>query len=133
MARLKKNGNLSDAIGNIVFINDGERCYVRAKPGTVKQTKKTKDAAAVFGWVSRQEKQFRLFLQDSLGFVPQQYFAARHMARLRKTVIQQEGSSGKMIARFQESTALIGFEFNSKQKWESCTNFSPNWKSMRTM
>ncbi len=35
------------------------------------------------------------------------------MARLRKTVIQQEGSSGKMIARFQEPTALIGFEFNS--------------------
>lgn len=47
------------------------------------------------------------------------------MARLRKTVIQQEGSSGKMIARFQEPTALIGFEFNSKQKWESCTNFFP--------
>ncbi len=125
MARLKKNGNLSGAIGNLVFINDGERAYVRARPGSVEQTRKTRDAAAVFGWVSRQEKQFRLFLQDSIGLVPQQYFAARHVARLRKTVMQQEGDSGKVIARFQDPTALIGFDFNPKQTWERCTNFFP--------
>lgn len=125
MARLKKNGNLSGAIGNLVFINDGERVYVRARPGSVEQTKNTRDAAAVFGWVSRQEKQFRLFLQERLGLVPQQYFAARHVARLRKTVMQQEGDSGNMIARFQDPTALIGFDFNPKQTWERFTNFFP--------
>jgi hypothetical protein len=125
MARLKKNGNLSGAVGNIVFVNDGDRVYVRSKPGDVKQTKNTKVAASVFGWVSKQEKQFRLILQDKIGLVPQQYFAARHLARLRKTVVQQEGSSGKIIPSFQEPTALVGFDFNPKLEWERCTNFFP--------
>lgn len=132
MARLKKNGNLSGAIGNIVFVNDGERSYVRAKPNNVKQTKNTKAAASVFGWVSQQEKQLRLILQNKIGLVPQQYFGARHLARLRKTVTQQEGSSGKMIPRFQEPTALIGFDFNPKLEWERCTNFFPVFDTVDT-
>lgn len=38
MANLKKNGNLSGAIGQIVFVNDGQRTFARLKPDTVKQT-----------------------------------------------------------------------------------------------
>ncbi|SHJ93674.1 hypothetical protein [Epilithonimonas mollis] len=129
MARLKKNGNLSGAIGNIVFVNDGKRSYVRSKPDTVKQTKNTIASASVFGWVSAQEKQFRLILQDKIGLIPQQYFAARHVARLRKTVIREEGSSGNTIAKFQDPTALIGFDLNPKQEWERCTNFFPAFET----
>jgi len=128
MARLKKNGNLSGAIGNIVFVNDGDRSYVRAKPGTIKQTKNTKAAASIFGWVSAQEKQFRIILQDKIGLVPQQYFSARHAARLKKTVVPEESGSANPRARFQEPTALVGFDFNQKQEWERCSNFFPDFE-----
>lgn len=127
MARLKKNGNLSGAVGNIVFVNDGDRVYVRSKPGNVKQTKSTRSASNTFGWVSKQEKQFRLLLQSKIRFIPGQYFAARHMARLGKTVIREESSCGQAIAGFQDPTALIGFEFNPKLEWERCINFFPDF------
>lgn len=129
MARLKKNGNLSGAIGNIVFVNDGDRSYVRSRPGKVRQTKNTKAAASVFGWVSTQEKLYRIALQNKITFQAYQYFAARHMATLKKTVSQEKGSTVK----FQDPTALTGFDFNQKQEWNRCTNFFPSFDIVENM
>ncbi|MCB4235564.1 hypothetical protein LDL59_11945 [Kaistella anthropi] len=56
MANLKKNGNLSGAIGNIVFVNDGQRTFARVKPDKVKQTPETKAAARIFGLVAPEKK-----------------------------------------------------------------------------
>lgn len=121
MARIGKNGNLSGAIGNIVFVNDGDRTFVRAKPATVRQTAKTKAAADVFGVVSSKEKALRLQLLNRMGFPAVQYMAARHRARLRKTVREDVG--GHPV--FTTPEALIGFDFNPAMEWARHTNFYP--------
>ena len=84
MANIKKNGNLSGAIGNIVFVNDGDRVFMRAKPARVKQSARTKNSSKAFGLVSSREKIFRLRLLHEMGIPAMQYFAARHRARIFK-------------------------------------------------
>ena len=96
MANLKKNGNLSGAIGNIVFVNDGKRTFARVKPDKVKQSPETKAAAGIFGLVSAREKMFRLQLLRILGIPPLQYFAARHRARIRKTIVGNPASNSEV-------------------------------------
>ncbi|UFK97399.1 hypothetical protein [Kaistella faecalis] len=123
MARVKKNGNLSGTIGNIVFVNDGERAFVRAKPDRVKQTTQTKAAAGVFGLVSSREKTFRLQVLRMLGVPAPQYFAAKQRARIRKTVTGDTGGSAGTGTGFGNPQALAGFSFNPEMEWESCTNF----------
>ena len=128
MARVKKNGNLSGTIGNIVFVNDGERAFVRAKPDRVKQTTQTKAAAGVFGLVSSREKTFRLQVLRMLGVPAPQYFAAKQRARIRKTVTADTGIGSATSSGFGNPQALAGFSFNPKMEWESCTNFFPTFE-----
>lgn len=123
MARVKKNGNLSGAIGNVVFVNDSGREFVRARPDRVKQTAQTKAAAGVFGLVSSREKTFRLQVLRMLGVPAPQYFAAKHRARIRKTVTGDTGGSAGTGTGFGNPQALVGFSFNPNMEWESCTNF----------
>lgn len=125
MARLKKNGNLSGAIGNIVFVNDGDRAYVRAKGNSPKQSQNTKTEAEIFGWVGQKEKLYRDILKDKLGLISYQYQAVKHKTRLRKTVVKETTPSGTTIYRFQNPEALVGFDFNPKMEWERSTNFYP--------
>ena len=125
MARLKKNGNLSGAIGNIVFVNDGDRAYVRAKGNSPKQSQNTKTEAEIFGWVGQKEKLYRDILKDKLGLISYQYQAVKHKTRLRKTVVKEATPSGTTIYRFQNPDALVGFDFNPKMEWERSTNFYP--------
>lgn len=129
MARLKTNNNLSGAIGNIVFVNDGKRVYVRTKPDEIKQTKRTKAAASVFGEVSKREKWLRRQLLSALHFPALQYFAARHRARIRKTVIPDDNSLIHGKPNFGSPEALVGLEFNPNLEWSQCTNFFPTVKS----
>lgn len=129
MANLKKNGNLSGAIGQIVFVNDGQRTFARVKPDKVKQTPETKAAARIFGLVSAREKVFRVQLLKILGIPPIQYFAARHRARIRKTVQQDFASSPESLAQFGDPQCLAGFSFNPRIEWQSCTNFFPEVES----
>ena len=132
MARVKKNGNLSGAIGNIVFVNDGGREFVRAKPDRVKQTAQTKAAAGIFGLVSSREKTFRIQVLRILGVPALQYFAAKHRARIRKTVTAANGSSSGSSSGFGNPQALAGFSFNPKMEWESCTNLFPAFEREST-
>jgi len=125
MARVKKNGSLSGAIRNVVFVNDGGREFVRARPDRIKQTAHTKAAAGVFGLVSSREKTFRLQVLRMLGVPAPQYFAAKHRARIRKTVTGDNSISEEAGTGFGNPQALAGFSFNPKLEWESCTNFFP--------
>lgn len=125
MANLKKNGNLSGAIGNIVFVNDGERVFVRAKPDSVKQSPQTKAAAGIFGLVSAREKSYRLKLLKELGIPALQYFAARHRARIRKTITGNPAINPENSPPFGDPQGLTGFSFNPKTEWQNCTNFFP--------
>ncbi|WHF52800.1 hypothetical protein QGN23_05855 [Chryseobacterium gotjawalense] len=45
MARISKNGILSEAFGNLVFVNSESQNYVRSKPSRLKQNPKTTAAA----------------------------------------------------------------------------------------
>lgn len=128
MGILKKNGSLSGAVGNIVFVNSGERTLVRSKPDGVKQTERTKAAASVFGIVSAREKWLRREITYGLGFPALQYFAARHWARLRRTVTNDADSMILGKANFGIPEALTGFDFNPKLEWSKCANFYPDIK-----
>ncbi len=121
MARLKNKGNLSGAIGNIVFVNDGQRVFVRSVPDTVKQSERTKVASKVFGLVSAKEKGLRRHLLQALGMPALQYLAAKHRGRLQKTVV----ADGEGNLQFGTPEALAGFEFNPHLEWSRCTNFFP--------
>ena len=125
MAKLKKNGNLSGAIGNIVFVNSNDRTFVRAKAGRVKQTPKTKAAAGIFGLVSTREKYLRMELWNILDIPPIQYFAAKHRARIQKTIVENPLNDTKSNPEFGNPQGLAGFSFNPKLEWQSCTNFFP--------
>ena len=127
MANIKKNGNLSGAIGNIVFVNDGDRVFVRAKPDIVKQSQRTKDSAKEFGLVSSREKIFRLRVLHAMGIPALQYFAARHRARIRKTLTPDNDGTATTNPTFGNPQALTGFSFNPKTEWQTCTNFFPEF------
>lgn len=128
MARLKKNGNLSGAIGNIVFVNDGDRSYVRALGKKPKQTKNTKEEAKKFGLVGAKEKLYRDLLKEKIGLVTYQYQAVRHATKLRKTISKVIDDNGNFTYRFQDPQALVGFDLNPKMEWERCTNFYPKYE-----
>lgn len=128
MANLKKNGNLSGAVGNIVFVNDGERVYVRTKPASVKQSPRTKASSKAFGLVSTREKLFRLKLLQEMGIRALQYFAARHRAVIRKTLIAENGNGSETAQAFAHPQALAGFSFNPKSEWLYRTNFYPSFE-----
>lgn len=125
MAILKKNGAISGAIGSIIFSESGDKTVLRSKPDGIRQSGRTKSAAKVFGVVSEREKDFRNTMLHKLGIPAVQYFAARHRARIRKTVVHDEGSLLEGKPRFGSPEALAGFDFNPKLPWSSCTNFFP--------
>ena len=127
MAMLKKNGGLSGAVGNIVFVNSGERTLVRSKPDGVKQSERTKAAASVFGIVSAREKWLPGEITYGLGFPALEFFAARHPARLRRTVTIDADSMISGKTNFGTPEALAGFDFNPKLEWSKCINFYPGF------
>lgn len=123
MAKMKKNGNFSGMLNNIVFVDSDDRSYIRTKPDRVKQSPHTKTAAATFGFVSTREKTFRLRLLRLLQLPAPQYFAARHRARLQKTVTSGLGNTTSPTPSFADPVFLTGFDFNPKMEWQRHTNF----------
>lgn len=125
MAILNKDGGLSGPIGNFVFVQSGGRTIVRSRPDNVRQTQRTKSAATVFGVVSQREKVYRNAMLRAVGFPAFQHFAARHRARILKTVLHDAGSVLEGKPRFGSPEALTGFDFNPALPWSNCTNFFP--------
>ncbi|WDF46108.1 hypothetical protein PQ459_14515 [Chryseobacterium sp. KACC 21268] len=130
MARLKKNGNLSGAVGNLVFVNDGDRVYVREKGNKPKQTKNTKAEAEKFALAGVKEKLYRNLLKDKIGLVSHQYQAVKHKTRLLKTISSKVTESGTTLLSFQDPEAMIGFNFNPKVEWQRYTNFYPKYNEI---
>ena len=126
MARIGKNGLLSGALGNLVFVGKGGSQYVRSRPSGMKQTAATKAAAARFGEISSRDRIFRTFLKAHLGLVTDGQYASRHRA-----VMHRAGEApavtphGKTVISFLYPEALRGFDFNNRLPWERCTRFFP--------
>jgi|SRR5690606_11461105 hypothetical protein len=118
MAKSTNNSALSGVLGNVVFVNQGARSFIRSKPHKVRQTKATKAAASSFGWISQQDKKFRMALTQAYSLVTDSYYAARHRACMAKA---QNLSQGSLSATMPQ--ALEGFEFNSLVSWEKTCHF----------
>ena len=128
MARISKNGNLSGAVGNLVFVQNGKEQYVRSKPHKVKQSAETKKAASVFGWVSSRDKEYRRVVVEKFSLLTDSRYAARHRARMAKTL----GTPNPVLPAtgelsFQNPEALVGFDFNTHLLWEKATQFYPEY------
>lgn len=66
MARVNKNGNLSGAIGNLVFVNRDGKTHVRSKPKRVNQSTNTRSAATGFGKNSGHDSILREAITDKI-------------------------------------------------------------------
>ena len=131
MARITKNGMLSGVVGNLVFVQNGAYQYVRSKPAKVKQSAKTKAAASVFGWMSTKDKLYRRLLLEKFPIVADSRYAARHRARMGKTLVTDPASTTTPnSAVFQDPQALMGFEFNNDLLWTKATQFFPEFSSI---
>lgn len=128
MARITNKGNLSGALGNLVFVQNGKNQYVRSKPSQVKQSAATKTAASLFGWLSSRDKVFRRVVLEKFSLLTDSRYAARHRARMKKAL-------GSLIPNpiligdwsFQNPEALMGFDFNEDLLWEKATQFYPEF------
>ena len=124
MAKPIPDGTLSGAIGNVVFVNKGDYTYARSKPGKIKQTASTKAAASTFGWISQQDKQFRLALTQAYTLITDSYYAARHRARMAKALNPSLGATTAPTSlALNMPQALEGFEFNSQVLWAKTCRF----------
>ncbi len=124
MAKPINDGTLSGAIGNVVFVSKGNYTYARSKPTKVKQTASTKAAASSFGWVSQQDKKFRLALTQSYPLVTDSYYAARHRACMAKALSPNVTTTPPPVPLVQNMPqALEGFEFNTLLPWEKTCRF----------
>lgn len=133
MARILKNGNLSGAVGNLVFVNTETQNYVRTKPSHLKQSQKTKAAAAAFGVASAKDKLYRHALLEQFALLTDRMYAARHRARMAKALRQpaeENSENGNLHLGLPES--LTGFDFNSQFPWEKITHFYPIFKQLNT-
>ena len=126
MAKISKNGNLSGAVGNLVFVNSDHYQYVRSKPTRIKQSQKSKEAASVFGWVSGQDKKYRAALTDAFAMGTDRYYAARHRTRMFKT-LSNSTETNKPSLTHGTPEALIGFDFNEAMPWSNSFHGYPQF------
>lgn len=131
MARISKNGNLIGGVGNFIFVRNDDKQYVRSKPAKVKQSAKTKAAASVFGWMSTKDKLYRQVLLDQFPIVTDSRYAARHRAKMAKTLVTPDAADPSANpAVFQNPEALLGFEFNNDLLWTKATQFFPEFSNI---
>jgi len=108
----------------VVFVNKGSYTYARSKPAKVKQTANTKAAASSFGWVSQQDKKFRLALTQTYLLVTDSYYAARHRACMAKALNPNVPATPLPAPLVQNMPqALEGFEFNTLLQWANTCRF----------
>ncbi|WP_417431535.1 hypothetical protein [Halpernia sp.] len=130
MARILKNGQLSGVVSNLVFVQKGTTQYIRSKPAKVKQNAKTKAAASVFGWISAKDKLYRQLLLEKFPLIKDNRYAARHRARMGKTLVTPSLSLPKSNPSvFQNPEALMGFDFNNDFLWTKATQFYPEFSN----
>lgn len=128
MAKISKNGNLSGTIGKLVFVNSGDYHYVRSKPAKVKQSQKSKAAAALFGWMSGQDKIYREAIKYAFSITTDRYYSARHRARIMKSVLNsKESPTNTPSLTLGTPETLIGFDFNAALPWQTIFRSYPQF------
>lgn len=86
MARVNKNGNLSGAIGNLVFVNRDGKTHVRSKSKKVNQSTTIRGAATGFGKNSGHDRILREAITDKIQIRNYRCFSINHRTRLRLTI-----------------------------------------------
>lgn len=128
MAKSPNNGALSGVLGNVVFVNQGPRSFIRSKPNGVRQSKATKAAASTFGWVSQQDKKFRWALSQACALVTDPYYSARHRACMAKALAPlPKGIIAPASLEASLPQALVNFEFNDRLPWGKTCSFYPTF------
>lgn len=125
MAKFSKNGNLSGALGNLVFVSRGACQYVRTKPAKVKQSANTKKAGQVFGAVSRKDKEFRRMVMACFDPFRDERYAARHRAAFGRSCSTDQADDGASLV-FDRPEALQNFAFVKDMPWEKLTRIYPD-------
>lgn len=128
MARLNKNGNLSGAIGNIIFVNNGEKSYARAKGKDPKQTNNTKKSYTAFGMVSTVDKLYRAELKEKVSLMTSSKYAPSHRTQLRRTTRQTDLAKNKIKLEYTYPQFLVGYNFNRHFNWDQCVRFFPEFQ-----
>lgn len=128
MARLNKNGNLSGAIGNIIFVNNGDQSYAKAKGKDPKQTNNTKKSYTAFGMVSTVDKLFRAELMAKVNLITSTKYTPSHRTQLRRTARQTDLAKNKIKLEYTDPQFLMGYNFNRDFNWDQCVRFFPEFQ-----
>lgn len=127
MARLSKNGLISGAVANLVFVNQGDRNIIRSKPDTIRQSDNTKKAAKAFGYISRQDALYRRRLMHLCGLTSDDRYAYRHRASMHKMAVRlYEGNESTVSLLEGNPKMLEGFVFNRHTEWQNVCRFFPD-------
>lgn len=128
MGKIKPNGQLSGGVGNVVFVQSGDKTYVRSKPTTVKQSTATKQAASSFGKISAADKVFRQRLLQLLPIATDSKYAYRHRSRFAKMMANDtENTAGANTDTRKTPQAMVGFDFNLACEWHKVCRFFPEY------
>lgn len=128
MARLNKNGNFSGAIGNIIFVNNGEKTFARAKGKDPKQTDNTKKSYTAFGMVSALDKLYRAELKAKVSLMTSSKYAPSHRSQLRLTAQQTDLAKNNIKLEYTDPQFLVGYNFNRHFNWDQCVRFFPEFQ-----
>lgn len=128
MARLNKNGNLSGAIGNIIFVNNGDKLYAKSKGKDPKQSINTKKSYTAFGMVSTVDKLYRTELKAKVSLMTSSKYAPSHRTQLRLTAQQTDLDKNNIKLEYTDPEFLVGYNFNRDFLWDQCVRFFPEFQ-----
>lgn len=126
MGRINKNGFISGSVGNLVFVNTGDRNIVRSKPDTVKQSANTRRAAGVFGYVSRQDAIYRRKMMQLCGLTADDRYAYRHRALMYRMAVRSTENGTETVSLLAGNPKIMeNFGFNRHTEWQNVCRFFP--------
>lgn len=127
MARVNKNGNLSGAIGNLVFVNRDGKTHVRSKSKKVNQSTNIRGAATGFGKNSGHDRILRESITDKIQIRNYRCFSINHRTRLRLTIGESTNQDCTTKMAYLNPQPMVGTVFNNDWQWERATNFYPEY------
>lgn len=127
MAKLKKNGNLSGAIGNFIFVNKNGKLHVQERSNVYNMSPNSENAFILYGQNSSQDKLVRQAITEQIYIRNYHCFAVNHRTRLQKTMLHTIHAQGEGSIRYTNPQAMVGTIFNNDWDWEKATNFYPDY------
>ncbi|TDX87279.1 hypothetical protein [Epilithonimonas xixisoli] len=127
MAKLKKNGNLSGAIGNFIFVNKNGKLHVQQKSKTYNQSPNSENAAVAYGQNSNQDRAVRQAITEKIYIRNYHCFVVNHRTRIQKTMVQTIDAQGESSIQYTNPQPMVGTIFNNDWDWEKATNFYPDY------